>query len=209
MNKNLKYFAFIIFGLFFFEICNKVSSNKESVIRNNTQSTIPSTNSNSLVEPEIIIDDNIPSKPFLTPRPENGYSPYNSYFGSGIYNNTTQNIIVVTAPEKADMVIFIRNIYTGKTIRNEYIRANTTFSLTGVPYGNYKFLYLYGRNWNANKDFKNGAAKGNFMNNKGVGKSSDYIDFEFKTGYTGTYTLKLQLIQNGNLETISASEDEI
>lgn len=144
-----------------------------------------------------------------TPRPENGYSPYNSYFGSGIYNNSAQNNVVVTAPEKADMVIFIRDVYSGKTIRNEYIRANSTFSLTGIPYGNYKFLYLYGRTWDANTDFKNGAAKGNFMNDRGVGKSDDSIDFEFKTGYTGTYTLKLQLIQNGNLETVPASEDEI
>ena len=144
-----------------------------------------------------------------TPRPENGYSPYNSLFGSGFYNNSTGNTLNVTAPEEADMVIFIRDVYSGETIRNEYIRANTTFSLTGLPYGKLKFFYLYGRTWDANTDFKNGAAKGNFMNDRGVGKSDDAVDYNFKVGYVSTGTLKLQLIQNGNLETVSASEDEI
>jgi len=209
LNKNLKYFAFIICGLFLFEICNKESSNPKSSSQKNTPLVVQPDNSNSFTEPKKISDDNISSNPILTPRPKNGFSPYNSYFGNGVYDNSTENSIVVTAPEEADMVIFIRDIYSGKTIRNEYIRANTIFSLTGLPYGNYKFIYLYGSKWNSDLDFKNGAAKGNFSSNKGVGKSKDYIDFEFKTGYKGTYTLKLQLIVNGNLETIPASEDEI
>ncbi len=208
MNKNLKYFAFIICGLFLFEICNKESSDKVSLNENNSSSIVHSNNSNSFDEPKKIID-RIPSKPSLTPRPKNGFSPYNSYFGNGLYDNTTENSIVVTAPEEADMVIFIRNVYSGKTIRNEYIRSNTTFSLTSLPYGYYKFIYLYGSEWNSDLYFKNGAAKGNFSTNKGVGKSNDAIDFEFKTGYKGRYTLKLQLIANGNLETVPGTEDEI
>ena len=59
-----------------------------------------------------------------TPRPENGYSPYNSLFGSGFYNNSTGNTLNVTAPEEADMVIFIRDVYSGETIRNEYTEPN-------------------------------------------------------------------------------------
>ena len=145
----------------------------------------------------------------LTPRPENGFSPYNSYCGLGVYDNSAQNTISVTAPEQADMVIFIKDISSGKKIRNEYIRANTTFSLTGIPYGNYKFIYLYGSEWSSTANFKESVAKGNFMNDKGVGKSDDAIDFEFRTGYKGTYTLRLQLIENGNLETVPATEDEI
>ena len=147
-----------------------------------------------------------------TPRPQNGFSPYNSIFGAGVYNNSAENTVQVTAPETADIVIFIKDVYSGVRIRNEYIRSNTTFSLTGIPYGNYKFSYLHGRTWDDGTHgsvFKGGLAKGNFMNDKGVGQSDDAIDFEFKTGYTGTYTLKLQLIENGNLKTVTASEDDI
>ncbi len=200
MNKYLKYFAFIIFIVFFYEICNDENSNKE----NNTSSVKYNSD-------KVDVDDDFKSEieQTKTPRPENGFSPYNSYFGSGIYNNSTKNSIAVTAPEKADMVIFIRDIYSGRTIRNEYIRSNSTFTLTGLPYGYYKFFYLYGNNWDENSTFKNGAASGNFNKDKGVGKSDDAIDFEFKQGYIGTYTLKLQLLLNGNLQTLPSSEDEI
>ena len=238
MSKQAKIiiFSLILFASFIMKHCNEDKSYVSQKRTNNPSKNIggadnlgleeKSNNSKKIIKPsdlppppkKLISDEDIRALDKIrekidyisaTPRPENGYSPYNSLFGAGVYNNSTKNSMAVTAPEKADMVIFIRNVYSGKTIRNEYIRANTTFSLTGIPYGNYKFLYLYGRTWDANTDFKSGAAKGNFMNDRGVGKSDDSIDFEFKTGYIGTYTLKLQLIQNGNLETVPASEDEI
>ena len=83
------------------------------------------------------------------------------------------------------------------------------FSLTGVPYGNYKFFYIYGDDWSANADFKRGLAKGNFLKNKGVGKSDKFFDVEFENGFYGTYSLTLQLMSNGNLITVEGSEDDL
>ena len=62
------------------------------------------------------------------------------------------------------------------------------FSLTGIPYGKYKFFYLYGDDWSANANFKGGRAKGNFLKDKRVGKSDKSFDCEFEEGYYGTST---------------------
>ena len=146
---------------------------------------------------------------YIFERPVSGFSPYNSYYGKGIYNNSTDNTIEVTAPLKKDIVIMFKDIYSGRMVRNEYIRANTKFSLTGIPYGNYKFFYLYGDDWSSNANFKGGVAKGNFLKDKGVGKSDKFFDVEFERGYTGTYSLKLQLYTNGNLSTVEGSESDL
>ena len=82
-----------------------------------------------------------------TYRPENGYSPYNSFFGKGIYNNKTDNTISVSSPSFSDIVFLLKDINTNRTIRNEYIRGGSTFNLTGIPYGTYTFTYFSGKNW--------------------------------------------------------------
>ena len=146
---------------------------------------------------------------YVFERPVNGFSPYNNYYGKGVYHNNTDNNIKVTAPTNKDIVILIEDIYSKRKIRNEYIRANTVFLLTGIPYGTYKFYYLHGENWSSNANFKGGLAKGNFLKEKGVGKSDKIFDVEFEVGYTGTYSLTLQLVSNGNLNTITGSESEL
>ena len=175
-------------------------------------SSISSSKKNILSPKEIKSVDDYPSKskkylPSL--RPENGFSPFNDLFGRGIYNNSTDNIITVTAPKRADIVIFIKDIYSKRVIRNEYVRAGSVFSLTGVPFGSYKFIYIHGNNWSAYAPFKEGEAFGNFLSDKGVGKSDKFFDVEFEEGYYGTYSLTLQLMSNGNLTTVSGSEQEI
>ena len=141
-------------------------------------------------------------------KPSNGNSPYDALYGSGVYHST-QNSILVTAPEQSDLVFLLKDLRSNRFIRNEFIRAGTKFNLTKIPYGRYKFYYTYGKGWSNLAPFKKGAAKGNFTIGKGVSKSDDRIDFEFKNGYKGSYTLKLQMIENGNLSTEEASEDEL
>jgi hypothetical protein len=141
-------------------------------------------------------------------QPNSGYSPYDSWYGKGIYHQT-ENSIEVTAPIERDIVFLLRDLSSQRTIRNEYVRAGRTFSLTKIPYGNYKFYYTYGNDWSNLASFKDQQKLGNFTSNKGVSKSDDYRDFEFERGYTGAYTLKLQMVVGGNLGTEAASEDEL
>lgn len=204
MSREVKIIVFSLILLISFinKHCNSTSNyTKSNSVTNNTNKDFSRTNNSS--------SDIDNSSYYPTARPVNGFSPYDSYYGRGVYNNQTSNTIEVTAPLSADIVIMFKNVYTGKTIRNEFIRAGSKFSLTGVPYGNYKFFYLYGNDWSSNADFKGGLAKGNFLKNKGVSKSDKRIDVEFAEGYYGTYTLTLQLLSNGNLNTVSSSENDL
>ena len=140
--------------------------------------------------------------------PQNGYSPYNSYFGSGVYNET-QNSIIVNTPKNSDIVFLLRNVYNGKTIRNEFIRRNSTFELTKIPYGTYEFLYFSGTNWSENVYMKNGRIRGGFTKSKSFSKSEYVKDrMEFERGYYGSYTLTLTQVAYGNLDTQPADEDD-
>ena len=194
LNKHgLKLVAVIVV----FIILSKCNSSNNSTI-----------DRDPITKPKVSVDTN-DKDVYIFERPVSGFSPYNSYYGKGIYNNSTDNTIEVTAPLNKDIVIMFKNIYSGRMVRNEYIRANTKFSLTGIPYGKYKFFYLYGDDWSSNANFKGGVAKGNFLKDKGVGKSDKYFDCEFEDGYYGTYSLKLQLYTNGNLSTVEGSESDL
>ena len=140
--------------------------------------------------------------------PINGTSPYNSYFGSGIYDDT-QNSIIVNSPKNSDIVFLLKNAFSGKTIRNEFIRKNSTFELTDIPYGTYIFVYFSGTDWSYNESMKNGRIRGGFTKNKSFSKSEYLKDrMEFKTGYYGSYELTLTQVISGNLETQPADEDD-
>ena len=139
----------------------------------------------------------------------NGYSPYDSYFGKGVYNNSLDNSINVSAPSSSDIVFLLKNVYSGKTIRNEYIRRGTTFNLSGVPYGTYVFSYFSGTDWSDDVTLKNGSIKGGFTKRKSFSKSEKIDDYiEFKDGYYGSYTIQLTEVVDGNLKTQDSNEDE-
>jgi len=199
-NRNKYLWIFLIFIVITIII---IISNNEA------NEKITSDDAISSIDNTTIIHENNDPIFFTTPRPVNGFSPYNDYYGKGIYHNSTDNTIKVTAPLSKDIVIMFKDIYSNKMIRNEYIRAGSVFSLTGIPFGTYKFFYLYGDDWSADSDFKDGLAKGNFLKDKGVGKSDKFYDVEFENGYYGTYSLTLQLLSNGNLNTVEGSESDL
>ena len=83
----------------------------------------------------------------------------------------------------SEMCIRDRN----RTIRNEYIRSGSTFSLTGIPYGTYTFTYFSGKNWSNDVSLKNGQIKGGFTKSKSFSKSEKIKDrMTFEEGYYGT-----------------------
>lgn len=142
-------------------------------------------------------------------QPSNGFSPYDNYFGKGLYKNSTKNSILVSSPKQSDIVFLLKNVNTGKTIRNEYIRKGSKFNLTGIPYGTYSFSYFSGSKWSDQIKLKNGKIKGGFTSGKSFSKSDKLEDYlEFKTGYYGSWEITLTEVENGNLETQESSEDE-
>ena len=189
--------------------CNNSKDNISQTKRTNKKEFINPNSSEKVLQNSKPINKDLPKLVLPTTRPSNGFSPYDGYYGKGKYNNTTNNTIEVTAPSSKDIVFILEDIYSKRKIRNEYIRSGSKFSLTGIPYGTYKFYYTYGDEWSANANFKGGIAKGNFLKNKGVGKSDKLYDVEFEEGYYGTYELILQLVSNGNLTTVEGNENDL
>ena len=119
----------------------------------------------------------------------------------------TQSLLIL--PKNTDIVFLLKNVYTGKTIRNEFITRNSSFELTGIPYGTYVFVYFSGTEWSYNESMKNGRIRGGFTKNKSFSKSEYVKDrMEFETGYYGSYELTLTQTAYGNLDTQAADEDD-
>ena len=141
--------------------------------------------------------------------PKSGYSPYDSYFGKGVYNNSADNYIKVTAPISYHIVFLLKDVYSKRTIRNEFIRKGSTFNLTGIPYGTYEFSYFSGDDWSDQQEMKNGEIKGGFTKNKSFSKSEQYKDrMEFRSDEYGGYEIELISTVSGNLSTQTSNEDE-
>lgn len=141
----------------------------------------------------------------------NGTSPYDHYFGKGIYNHSHNNFIEFKNGNSYDAIVCVVNVHTGRTIRNEYIRANSTFKMTNVPNGTYTIKAFYGNDWNPNKTLMNGAIKGGFDTNFHFSKSDGFNNQMYleDDGYNySTYTVTLYTVANGNMsqETINESE---
>ena len=141
MSRDAKIIIFsliLVFSIYnknvnegFFDSTNDKTTTKTSNSRPKPPASTPKTK-------EFDIDS-----PDYTTIPQSGHSPYDAYFGKGIYHNT-DNSIVVTAPAKTHVVFVVIDTYTGRRIRNEFIRKGETFTMTKIPYGTYDYMYLDG-----------------------------------------------------------------
>lgn len=140
--------------------------------------------------------------------PKSGHSPYNEYFGKGVYNETN-NYIEVFAPLKTHVVFIVIDVYSGRRVRNEFIRKGERFKMTNIPYGTYDYMYFTGRNWDKNTLINNGKIKGGFKDYQSFNKNQIKKDrMEFKRGYYGGYQIKLTQKKGGNLKTKSTTPED-
>ena len=102
------------------------------------------------------------SIPFLIFSQTNGYSPYDLYFGVGIYDNNSYNQFTIKNTHESDVVVCLEDIYTGRKIRNSYILKGTSYTMKNIPNGSYVVKVFYGNNWNPNKLLLGGKIKGGF-----------------------------------------------
>ena len=154
---------------------------------------------------------NNPNDPdsYIKSRPRNGHSPYDRYFGKGIYNNSTKSALYVKTPSNRDIVFLLVDYYSKKIIRNEYIRAGSRFDMTGIPYGTYSFKYFAGNDWSDDYPMANDKFLGGFTKDRTYFKSDKASDImEFERGYIQSYEITLYSVENGNLETETTSEGE-
>jgi hypothetical protein len=93
---------------------------------------------------------------------KNGASPFNACFGKSLYGGHAK--LTVKNGSASDAIICIYSVDNARTIRNSYIRANSNFTISSIPQGDYKIRVFYGNDWNPTVTNDCGG-KGNFESN--------------------------------------------
>jgi len=137
-----------------------------------------------------------------------GASPLNQCFGKGKFSGNAW--IQFDNSNLTDVIVCLVNVNSGKTIRNEYIRAGSKYTMRRIPTGTYYLKGYYGNDWNPNKSNFCGT-KGGFDTDEHFSKSdnySDYIEVENTDNSYTTGTITLYSVSNGNMSTQSMNESE-
>lgn len=92
-------------------------------------------------------------------------SPYDSVFGPGQTTWLSPNQLVVINPY-TDAVICLVHEQSGRTIRNEFVHAQTSFIMKEVPNGNYSVKVYSGLDWDETAKVPDGRSLGGFSTNE-------------------------------------------
>ncbi len=146
---------------------------------------------------------------------QNGDSPYDDFFGTGIYNYNSECWVTFKNGNSTDAIVCLENVTNGRTIRNEYIQAGKDFKMTNIPEGVYKVKVFYGNNWNPEKALNIGAIKGAFETDQSYSLSdspNDLIRMKITETYNGirytTVEITLYTVSNGNMNQRNINSDE-
>lgn len=205
-----------IIGIIAFIANSNKSSNSSNTYNNSDYSTPSSNNSYnpSVADTTVSISTPTYTEPIITESPykgnqlRNGASPLDGCFGKGKYAG--QAWINFDNSNASDAIVCLVNLSTGKTIRNEYIRAGSTYKMNNIPSGTYYLKVYYGNDWNPSLENFCGT-KGAFESDTHFSKSdrySDYITVENNDYSYTTGTITLYSVANGNMSTQSTSESD-
>ena len=140
------------------------------------------------------------------PAPKNGFSPYDKYFGKGIYDNNIGNEFIIKNSNSTDAVVLLVNAYTGRKVRNEFVSKGTDFKMTGVPDGTYYLEWFSGTFWSP--ELKVGTRfKGGFQSKASFTKTKDQSDWMSVDGYR-QWTVTLYSVVGGDVESEKINADE-
>lgn len=199
----------IIYGIVIvFSVYLKQTNKPKNVIDNsNAYNTPPKVaETKKPIPPPVPINNDLFEKiDGIYQRPENGFSPYDDFFGRGIYNNSSGNVFEIKNSNSTDAVVLLVNAYSGRKVRNEYVRKGSTFSMTGVPDGTYYLEWASGNSWSPNK--KVGNLTGGFQLKSSFTKTRDREDWMAVSGYQ-KWSVTLYAVVGGDVESkkISATE---
>lgn len=139
------------------------------------------------------------------PRPAEGLSPYDKYFGKGIDNKNSGNTFIIENSNSSDAVVLLVNARTKRKVRNEYVRKGSIFKMTSVPNGTYYLEWTSGEDWSPNLDLGN--VVGGFQTNRSNTKTKDMIDWMMVTG-GDEWTVTLFTTVGGDVESEDLNDYE-
>ena len=131
---------------------------------------------------------------------KDGSSPLTGCFGKALYNGNAT--LTIKNGGDSDAIICLYSIDNNRTIRNEYVRKNSRFTMSNITQGEYKIRVFYGNNWNPEVE-NNCGTKGNFESDINFSEfdGTEYFE-DSSTGYTNA-TITLYTVEGGNASSSS------
>ena len=167
----------------------KTNTENKKYSTNNKNTNNTEKNKNQYLEKEIV-------------RLKTGATPYNNYFGKGVYNRNYSNQLTVSNESGRDAVVCLVSMRNDKTIRNVYIRKNKKYKMKNIPNGKYYLNVFFGNDWDKNKYINDGKVKGAFTLQTSFAKFDDSDNImemiQYKKGrriYYSIHTMKLYVIE--------------
>ena len=137
----------------------------------------------------------------------NGASPFNACFGKGRFGGNAW--LVFKNSNTSDAIVCLVNVSSGKTVRNEYIRAGSHYKMESIPSGTYYLKVFYGNDWNPTLQNVCGT-RGSFETDVHFSKSegrSDWIEVQNNYDSYSTGEITLYTVANGNMSQSPISEE--
>lgn len=134
---------------------------------------------------------------------KDGASPLDGCFGKGIYSGNAT--LTIDNGGSSDAIVCLYSIADGRTIRNEYVRKNSSFTMSNISQGSYKIRVFYGNDWNPTLTNSCGT-KGNFESDVHFSEfdGTEYFE-DSDRGYT-TATITLYTVAGGNASSSSIDQ---
>jgi len=162
-------------------------------------------NNNSYSEPIVVEEPVYIESKYKGNQLSNGSSPFDACFGKGIYSGNAT--LTIKNGSSSDAIVCLYSISRGRTIRNEYIRKNSNFTMDNIAQGYYKIRVFYGNDWNPTLENSCGT-KGNFESNVSFSEfdGTEYFEDSYD-GYT-VATVTLYTVAGGNASTSRISQSD-
>lgn len=206
--KNIIYFLVVM--IFVLVAIKKCNGNDESYTSDKYEIESPPADTSAVAfdTAAVVVDTAmiVPLEVEYYETPENGFSPYNDYFGQGVYENGTNNEFVIKNSNQSDAIICLVDYNTDLKIRNEFIRKGTTFKLSNVPNGTYYLAWFSGNDWSPYKIMM-GNVEGGFQTDASFSKSDGPSDLMECYG-DRRWTITLYSVVNGNMNQTEMSEND-
>jgi|JI6StandDraft_1071083.scaffolds.fasta_scaffold06846_6 hypothetical protein len=134
---------------------------------------------------------------------KDGASPLDGCFGKGVYSGNAT--LTIDNGGSSDAIVCLYSIENGRTIRNEYVRKNSSFTMSNIAQGTYKIRVFYGNDWNPTLTNSCGT-KGNFESDVNFSEfdGTEYFE-DSDRGYT-TATITLYTVAGGNASSSSIDQ---
>jgi len=218
-SKNDNTAWLLIFGIIVFigilygiSDSNKTSAENYAAPTSNSY-TNPSANDYSSTPSSNTVNNSTPSSTYKPPLPSkykgnqlsNGASPLNGCFGKA-YSKGNPSLTIKNGGS-SDAIICLYNILDERTIRNEYVRKSSNYTISNIPQGDYKIRVFYGNDWNPNLENSCGK-KGNFESDINFSEfdRTEYFE-DSERGFTKA-TITLYTVVGGNASSSSIDQSK-